>query len=55
MQKNLDPDALKELEGNQAKLAGVQGAFASGNLKEGYVIRLSTGTCELSKVPASQR
>lgn len=40
-QKNLDPEALKELEGNQAKLAGVQNAFAAGNLKDGYVARCS--------------
>ncbi|KAH6917214.1 hypothetical protein BKA70DRAFT_1251626 [Coprinopsis sp. MPI-PUGE-AT-0042] len=36
LMKNLDPEALKELEGNQAKLAGVQSAFASGNLKDGF-------------------
>ncbi|KAF8649903.1 hypothetical protein AX16_005662 [Volvariella volvacea WC 439] len=36
LMKNIDPEALEEFKEQQAKIAGVQNAMASGNLRAGF-------------------
>lgn len=38
MQKNMDPESLKEFQEQQAKLSGIQNAMASGDIKAGCVV-----------------
>jgi hypothetical protein len=38
IQKNMDPEMLEEVKGRQAKMANIQSAMQSGNIKSGYVV-----------------
>ncbi|RXW18246.1 hypothetical protein EST38_g7611 [Candolleomyces aberdarensis] len=43
LMENLDPGALEELKGQQSRVAGVQSAFASGDIKSGVSAIMSAG------------
>ncbi|KAF8898548.1 hypothetical protein BD779DRAFT_1607324 [Infundibulicybe gibba] len=42
LMKNMDPESLEEFKGQQAKMAGIQNAVASGDLKSGLNTLLRT-------------
>ncbi|KAL1690396.1 hypothetical protein GGG16DRAFT_125742 [Schizophyllum commune] len=53
LMKSVDPEALQEMNANQAKLGDIQSAFASGDFKSGFSALMNQGETEAAPAQAA--